>query len=109
MKPVTFTFQLNKLAEFAQLLLSIMIADQCTQVDDFQEGGLVDKIGTYVWLNAIINPIARTLAWLFRDAAPQDHDAYHLKMTNARGGKTRQLERADTTKGWTSPILDQSD
>ena len=84
-RPIAFTFELDKMIEFAQPMFAMMIADQVNHKNQFSEGGLVDKIGTYVWLNAIIAPIARTLAWMFEGAVPRTYDEYRIRITNEQG------------------------
>ena len=84
-RPVAFTFELDKMIELLQPMFYVMIADQIEHGEEFCEGGLADRIGTYCWLNAIIVPIAKTLAWMFDGVASREEDAYQVRIMNEQG------------------------
>ena len=111
-RPIAFTFELDKMIEFAHPMFVMMIADQVSHRNQFSEGGLVDEIGTYTWLNAIITPIARTLAWMFEGVMPRKHDDYTIRITNDQGdmqGSWKGLTptRAGQVQYWVN-LIDQA-
>ena len=50
-----------------------------------RESWWTESARTYVWLNAILMPIAKILAWLFEGAAPRDHDEHKIIIQNEKG------------------------
>ena len=111
-RPIAFTFELDKMIEFAHPMFVMMIADQVSRRNQFSEGELVDEIGTYTWLNAIITPIARTLAWMFEGVMPKRYDDYTTRIINEQGdmqGSWKGLTptRAGQVQYWVN-LIDQA-
>ena len=98
MRPIVFTFEVDKLEKLADTLFKIMVYDQCTKIEDFAEGGKVDQICTHIWLNAICVPIARTLTWLLADVVTDAEDAYQIKVTDANGDDKHTWKGLNTAR-----------